>query len=126
MNPEHTHSKSPGEPGADAANTRALEHRDKAHRVALWISAGILAALLGAETLIGAPPMGGGSAHGGMVSQRGQHTVMTAESSNEDLLLVLDGRSEHVFVYRTTQQNGIQLFQKLSLPQVFLDAKARR
>jgi hypothetical protein len=100
---------------------------DKAQRTALWISAGVLLALLGAQTLLGAPPVGGGgSAHAGMVSQRGQHTVMTTESGNEDLVLVLDGRSENLFVYRMSQQNGIQLFQKLALPQVFVDAKARR
>ena len=103
-----------------------LPSRERVRRTALWISAGILASLLAAQTLIGAPPVGGSSAHAGMVSQRGQHTVMATESGNEDLLLVLDGRTENLFVYRTSQQNGIQLFQKLALPQVFADAKARR
>lgn len=100
---------------------------DRPRRVSLWVSAGALSSLLAAQFLFGAPPVGGaGSAAPAMVSQRGQHTVMTAESGNEDLVLVLDGRGENLFVYRTTQQNGIQLFQKLSLPQVFADAKARR
>jgi len=100
---------------------------EKARRAALWISAGILTGLLGVQTLVGAPPVGGGgSAHAAMVSQRGQHTVMTTESGSEDLVLVLDGRNETLFVYRTSQQTGVQLFQKLGLPQVFADAKARR
>ncbi|MBS0197550.1 MAG: hypothetical protein JSR77_12410 [Planctomycetes bacterium] len=95
-------------------------------RTALWASAAILGGLLAVQLLAAAPPLGGGGgASGGMVSQRGAHTILTADANNEDITLVLDGRTEQLFVYRTNTQSGIQMFQKLNLPTVFADAKAR-
>jgi len=64
-------------------------------------------------------------AQAGMVSSSGQLTVLTAEASNEDLLIVLDGRGEDLYVYRTDARNGMQLFQKLSVPQLFSEARAK-
>jgi hypothetical protein len=43
-----------------------------------------------------------------MVSSSGQLTVLTAEASNEDLLIVLDGRGEDLYVYRTDARYGVQ------------------
>lgn len=94
---------------------------------ALWTSAGLLGALVMVQTLIGAgQPIGGSSASGGMVSQAGQHTMLTAESGAEDLLIVLDGRNEELFVYRTDSRRGeMQLYQRLGLAAVFNDARSR-
>lgn len=64
-------------------------------------------------------------AQAGMVSSSGQLTVLTAEASNEDLLVVLDGRGEDLYVYRTDARNGMQLFQKLAVPQLFSEARAK-
>lgn len=64
-------------------------------------------------------------AQAGMVSSSGQLTVLTAEASNEDLLVVLDGRGEDLYVYRTDARNGMQLFQKLAVPQLFAEARAK-
>jgi len=64
-------------------------------------------------------------AQAGMVSSSGQLTVLTAEASNEDLLIVLDGRGEDLYVYRTDARNGMQLFQKLAVPQLFSEARAK-
>ncbi|MCX5688716.1 MAG: hypothetical protein NTV94_02805, partial [Planctomycetota bacterium] len=61
----------------------------------------------------------------GMVGQAGQHTILSADASNEDVLLVLDGRNEELMVYRTDSNKGIQIYQRLSLPQVFIDARSR-
>ena len=60
-----------------------------------------------------------------MVGQSGQHTILSADASNEDVLLVLDGRNEELMVYRTDVSKGIQIYQRLSLPQVFSDARSR-
>ena len=96
------------------------------HR-ALWTSAGLLGALVMVQTLIGAgQPIGGSSASGGMVSQAGQHTMLTTESGAEDLLIVLDGRNEELFVYRTDSRRGeMQLYQRMGLAAVFNDARSR-
>ena len=91
---------------------------------ALWASAFVLIALLliQAQPLL-AQPFAQHSAQGGMVSQVGQLTVMTAEAGNDDVLLVLEGRSEELFVYRA-DRNGVQLQQRLQVPKLFQDAKA--
>lgn len=92
----------------------------------LVVCAAILGVLVCAQLLGSAPPFGGGSnGGGGMVSQRGSHTIMTADAGSDDVVLVLDGRNEQLFVYRTNQQTGMQLLQKLNLPTVFADARIR-
>jgi hypothetical protein len=100
---------------------------DARGRRMLWTAAAALASLLVLQIITGAPPIGGsgGSAHAGMVGQAGQHTILSADASNEDVLLVLDGRNEELMVYRTDATKGIQIYQRLSLPQVFTDARAR-
>ena len=89
----------------------------------LWASAFVLFALLiiQVEPLMG--QLAQHSASAGMVSQVGQLTVLTADAGNEDVLLVLEGRSEELFVYRT-DRNGIQLQQRMQIPKLFQDAKA--
>jgi hypothetical protein len=91
----------------------------------LWASAFVLFALImiQAEPLI-AQQGGvlGKSAQAGMVSQVGQITVMTADAGSDDVLLVLEGRSEDLYVYRT-DRNGIQLQQRMPVSKVFQDAK---
>ncbi len=61
----------------------------------------------------------------GTVSQAGSTTILSAEVSNEDIVLVLDARTEEILAYRTDLQRGIELLQRLSLPQVFSDARVR-
>jgi hypothetical protein len=91
----------------------------------LWASAFVLLALiiLQSPTLL-AQPFGDSPAKAGMVSQVGQLTVMTADAGSEDLLLVLEGRSEELLVYRS-DRNGIQLQQRVSIQQLFQDARAQ-
>lgn len=104
-----------------------MDRTNASHRRLLMVAAAGLASLLALHAIGGAPPVGGGggSAHAGMVSQAGQHTILTADASNEDLVLVLDERSEELLVYRTDINKGVQLFQRLRLPEVFVDARAR-
>ena len=105
-----------------------MDRTTSSHRRILVVAAAGLASLLVLHAIGHAPPIGGGggsSAHAGMVSQAGQHTIMTADAGNEDLLLMLDERSEELLVYRTDANKGVQLFQRLRLPEVFIDARAR-
>lgn len=66
---------------------------------------------------------GGGSS--AMVSHVGDYTMMTFSVGNEDMLLTLDNRSEELYLYRAENQNAVSLFQKLSLPKLFNEARAR-
>lgn len=104
-----------------------MDRTTSSHRRILVVAAAALASLLGLHAIGHAPPIGGSgsSAQAGMVSQAGQHTIMTADASNEDLLLVLDERNEELLVYRTDINKGMQLFQRLRLPEIFIDARAR-
>jgi hypothetical protein len=65
------------------------------------------------------------SARADLVSQVGGLTVLTSDAGGDDVLLVLDSRNEELFVYKTTNNNGIQLAQRYSVPQLFIDARAR-
>ena len=90
----------------------------------LWVSCFILMALiiLQAQSIF-AQPLGENVARAGMVSQTGPLTVMTADAGVDDLLLVLEGRSEELLVYRA-DRNGVQLQQRLAVPKLFEDARA--
>ena len=106
--------------------TEQIAFEDARGRRMLWTAAAALASLLVLQMIAGAPPIGGSnSAHAGMVGQTGQHTILSADASNEDVLLVLDGRNEELMVYRTDANKGIQIYQRLSLPQVFIDARSK-
>jgi hypothetical protein len=92
---------------------------------ALWASAFVLFALIliQAQPLIAQQGAFRGTAQAaGMVSQVGPLTVMTADAGSDDVLLVLEGRSEDLYVYRS-DRNGVQLQQRLSIPKLFTDAK---
>lgn len=89
--------------------------------VALWASAFVLAAL----TLTQASRLTGEPAHAEMVAASGIYTALTAEAVNDDALLVLDGRSEQLLVYRTQNRSAMELIQTYSLPRLFSDARQR-
>ena len=67
----------------------------------------------------------GSPALAGIVSEAGSTTILSTEVSNEDIVLVLDARTEELIVYRTDLQKGMELLQRLNMPQVFSDARAR-
>lgn len=60
-----------------------------------------------------------------MVSNTGGYIAMTAKGGSEDMFYVLDTRSEQLSVYRTELNKGTTLMARISLPEVFMDAKAR-
>jgi hypothetical protein len=64
-------------------------------------------------------------ANAGMVVHSGNYAVLTSESGNEDLVVILDQRTESVLVYRGDPQKGIELQQRLALPRAFEDARLR-
>lgn len=62
---------------------------------------------------------------GGMVAQVGEFELLTADVGNENALFVIDQRTEELCIYRTDQVQGVQLLQRLSLPRLFVDARAK-
>ncbi len=92
-------------------------------RAALTVTAIAGAALLVFQA---AAQVGGTSgSRSGMVSQSGPFTLMTSDAGSEDIVVVLDNRNEQLMVYKTENAQSLQLYQKLSLPRMFMDAKAR-
>lgn len=101
-------------------------------RLALWASAFVLAGLVLVQLRLAAPataapPLFGGSqrATAGMVAQAGGYTVLTSESGNEDIFILLDSRNEELFVYHIENQNSVQLLERQPLPGLFAEARAR-
>src|SRR5262245_58069863 len=105
-------------------NGERTEHREPARKGSLlWVSAFVLLALVLMQSQPLLAQLGAGhAAQGGMVSQVGPLTVMTADAGADDVLLVLEGRSEELYVYRA-DRNGVQLQQRLAIPKLFQDAR---
>lgn len=84
----------------------------------LWASAFVLAGLILLQA--GRP----GEARADLVASVGGVTALTvAGASSEDLLMVIDGRSEELFVYRVENQNNLELYRRYNLPRMFSDAR---
>lgn len=94
----------------------------------LWASAAVLSLLVivQAATWLDAQPLDAkAQAASGMVTASGPFVVMSSEIGKEDLIVVLDNRSESLRIYHLDQNNQPQLYQQLRLPRIFAEARAR-
>ncbi len=93
-------------------------------RLAGWTNSSAVDA---ANLVLAAEPLFGDPAHGrgGMVTSAGGYTTMTANVDSEDVLLVLDSRSEQLLVYRVQNLQSVELRDRQSLPGLFTTARAR-
>ncbi len=94
----------------------------------LWASAAVLAILVFVQSTswLDAQPFDARTAHAsGMVSSSGPLVVMTCEAGKEDLTVVLDNRTETLKIYHLDSNSQPQLYQQLSLPNIFAEAHAR-
>ncbi len=66
-----------------------------------------------------------GEARADLVSSTTSLTALTVESQSEDVLLVIDARSEHLLAYKVVGQTNLELFKSYSLPRMFADARNR-
>ena len=121
MNNNHTPSSGSSQNRFQSASRAAVP--------ALWVLAGILIGIAlfrgddsNAQSVIKGMA---NRANAGMVSHSGNYAVLTSESGNEDLVVILDQRTESVLVYRGDVQKGIELQQRVSLPRTFEDARLR-
>jgi uncharacterized membrane protein len=88
---------------------------------ALWASAAVIAALI----LVQGSRLTGETARADVVSTTGSLTVLTFEGQNEDLIAVLDARSEQIMLYRVVNRNALELQQSYSVARMFSDAANR-
>lgn len=65
-------------------------------------------------------------AHAEMVAESGHLVTMTAKGGNEDILLIIDNRSEQLTLYKVGQQNALELVQRIELPELFESARVKR
>lgn len=87
----------------------------------LWVSAGILAALIVVQ--------GGGFfesvARAEMSTTSGTFSIMTTDGGNDEILVVADSRQESLMVYRTVNGNTLQMIEREELSSLFSRARAR-
>jgi hypothetical protein len=86
---------------------------------ALWASAFVLMALIVVQS-----GRLTGEARADVVATTGTLTALTFTATNEDLLAVLDGRTEELYLYRG-ERGGVNLIQIYNLPALFSEARAR-
>ena len=86
----------------------------------LWASAIVILGLI----LVQSSRLVGSRAQAEMVSNSGGYTVMTADGGTDEVLIILDERSEEMFVYRVENQRSVDIKERVSLSQLFTDARA--
>jgi len=106
-------------------NDRTTSRPTGTVRSALIATAVAGGALLAFQAAAFVPQGGSSGSRSGMVSQSGPYTMMSSDAGNEDIVIVLDNRNEQLMVYKVDNGQSVQLFQKLALPRLFMDAKAR-
>jgi hypothetical protein len=83
------------------------------------------AMVLGGLIVTQASKLAGEPARGDVVSSTGALTTLAFEAQNEDMLAVLDGRTEQLLLYRVVNKTGVELVQSYSVPRMFMDAHQR-
>ena len=95
------------------------------HRV-LGLSAAVLTLVLivqfGAPEAMAFGARGAGASRGDVASS-GDYTMLTLNVSNEDLLIVLDGRTESLTAYRIKNKNTFELISPEDLKGLFARGK---
>jgi len=88
---------------------------------ALWASAAVIFAmiLVQASRLPALAP----EARADMVSQSGQYTILTFNGGNEDIVAVLDGRGEELFLYQVRNRNRFEFIGRQDLRVLFTNAR---
>ncbi len=100
-----------------------MRNNSKANLVAsapLWASAIVIMGLI----LVQSSRMIGSRAQAEMVSSSGGYTVMTVDGGTDEVLVILDERSEEMFVYRVENQRSVDIKERVSLSKLFTDARA--
>ena len=87
----------------------------------LWVSAGVLAALI----LVQGAGLLDSSARTEMAISSGAYAMMTSDGGNDEILVVVDSSQEALMVYRSDRNLGLQLLERENLAALFERARAR-
>ncbi len=85
---------------------------------ALWASAFILSAMVIVQAGRLVWPLGP-EARAEMVTKVGDHTALTFDSGNDEVLVILDGRGEQLYAYRIQNQNRVELLRAYTVRELF-------
>lgn len=89
---------------------------------ALWASAFVLAGMV----IMQAGRLGVGNEAAAGVTNVGEVTVLTANTgANEDVILVLDDRTDALLVYGVENRNRVELYQNLKVSDFFQQARTQ-
>jgi hypothetical protein len=89
---------------------------------ALWASAFVLAGMV----IMQAGRLGVGNEADASVTNVGEVTVLTANTgANEDVILVLDDRTDALLVYGVENRNRVELYQNLKVSDFFQQARGQ-
>ena len=87
----------------------------------LWISAGVLAALI----LVQGAGMLDSPAMGDMTTTQQSYSMMTTDGGTDEVLVLIDSRQESMLVYRVDSSNTLQLLKREQLDAMFSRARAQ-
>lgn len=87
----------------------------------LWMSAGILAALIIVQggALIESPAIAE------MATTNGSYSIMTTDGGNDEVLVLVDSRQESLMVYRVVNGHDFRMLEREELSSLFTRARAR-
>ena len=103
------------------SNTTNMQTTNRDRAGWLWVSAGVLAALI----VVQGAGMLDTPAQAEMTSASGSYTMMTTDGGTDELLVVVDSGHESLLVYRTDRSQGMQLLEREDLAGLFARARAR-
>lgn len=101
-----------------------MSHRTERVRLSPNAALGASAFVLAALVILAAGRPWVTPAAADMVVEHGGFVMMTAESGNDEVLLVLDNRAETLSVYRVENQNALEMYRRYDLPEIFTSARA--
>jgi len=102
-------------------NTETNTQRVQRNGGWLWVSAGVLAALI----VVQGAGLLDSSARADMATSRGAYAMMTSDGGNDEILVVVDSSQESLMVYRSDRNLGLQLIERENLAALFERASAR-
>jgi hypothetical protein len=101
--------------------TQTQPARRLSPQAALWASAFVLIALI----VIQAGRLGPSEARADLVASGGELTALTVESTSDDVLLVVDNRTDALMAYKIINQRELEHRKTYNLPRLFADARNR-
>src|SRR5262245_26569139 len=115
-----THSNDAAGHSGDSTQRTDQSAQHAGHRTPGTALLAFSAVVLGALLLVQVARLGLlPAARAEMVSEVGDFAVMTTSGGNDEVLLVLDNRSEDLSVYRVENQSALELYQRVNLHRIF-------